>query len=418
MGGGKMNPPPPLRSTSSTTTGGLEALLLAVFSVVAIFTGRRCTDVVGGSAKARVLQIGMLGFAALGFAYVGSKLLAPSADAVSSRSKRVDQAVATGKLSLSWYVAAETRLNNALLVLVTAIAAFLLHAWSVSFPSSPVDYWGDWLQAAWTELRASYTEPWLFCGGLFIIHMATFWTASLFYAVLDFTRPTVLEQFKVQPKFVLTAVAFRNACLKALGNQLLSILLIVGVYLTLPSTAPLCFAAELPSLTTVLIQFVAIAPFAEAWFYFTHIALHSEWAYANIHYVHHSWTAPIAVVSVYAHPIEHLFGSVPTLLLGPLIIGPHWSVWALWTAFATLNTIGGHTGWHFPFGGPINLFQSPEGHDFHHSHFTQNYGVLGILDAFFGTSKTYATTWYAKVDKTYTTPDYAVDRILLQPVEE
>ncbi|RWS18811.1 fatty acid hydroxylase domain-containing protein 2-like protein [Leptotrombidium deliense] len=44
-----------------------------------------------------------------------------------------------------------------------------------------------------------------------------------------------------------------------------------------------------------------------------------------------------------------------------------------------LTTLNDHSGYHLPF------FPSPEAHDFHHLKFTQNFGVLGILDRFHGT---------------------------------
>lgn len=33
---------------------------------------------------------------------------------------------------------------------------------------------------------------------------------------------------------------------------------------------------------------------------------HHPFFYKRIHKIHHEWTAPIGVVSLYAHPVEHV----------------------------------------------------------------------------------------------------------------
>lgn len=67
------------------------------------------------------------------------------------------------------------------------------------------------------------------------------------------------------------------------------------------------------------------------------------------------------------------------IYIGPIICGSHLSIATVWYIAATINTINAHCGYHFP------MMPSPEGHDFHHSYFTNCYGVLGILDWLHGT---------------------------------
>jgi len=91
------------------------------------------------------------------------------------------------------------------------------------------------------------------------------------------------------------------------------------------------------------------------------------------------------------------------------MLGSHLSVWMVWTALATANTIHGHSGWHLPWLG------SPEGHDYHHSSgFIDNLGVVGVLDAFFHTDSHWIKSWYMGVDGNYGTNAgaYAVDKII------
>ncbi len=62
----------------------------------------------------------------------------------------------------------------------------------------------------------------------------------------------------------------------------------------------------------------------------------------------------------------------------------------VWYTLAIINTLTVHSGYHFP--GMI----SPESHDFHHLKFTENYGVLGILDYLHGTDRLFRTSGYER----------------------
>jgi fatty acid hydroxylase domain-containing protein 2 len=120
--------------------------------------------------------------------------------------------------------------------------------------------------------------------------------------------------------------------------------------------------------------FCAVA-LAEIVFYSTHRLMHaSNWLWTHVHYMHHEWHAPIACCCIYAHPIEFMMGNIPVVLMGPLLLGSHLSVWTLWAVLGVADTCIVHSGgWHFP------LLSSPEGHDYHHSSgFIDNLGVMGL----------------------------------------
>ena len=133
-------------------------------------------------------------------------------------------------------------------------------------------------------------------------------------------------------------------------------------------------------------------------FYSAHRLLHVPFMFKHIHWIHHTWPAPIAITCIYAHPVEFLIGNIPIVMVsvcpvaplyslspwssamlvsrfnliaelplfslsrqtGPLLQGSHVTVWWLWSFLAILETLHGHSGWHLPYLGTM------EGHDYHH----------------------------------------------------
>ena len=88
--------------------------------------------------------------------------------------------------------------------------------------------------------------------------------------------------------------------------------------------------------------------------------LHYPGLYKHIHKRHHEWTAPIGIVSIYAHPVEHILSNLIPPAVGPLLLGSHLATSWMWFALALMSTTVAHCGYHFPF------LPSPEAHDYHH----------------------------------------------------
>lgn len=87
---------------------------------------------------------------------------------------------------------------------------------------------------------------------------------------------------------------------------------------------------------------------------------HHPRVYRYIHKIHHEWTAPISVVAIYCHPLEHLFANILPAVIGPVVMGSHVATLMLWIHVAQTSAIISHCGYHLPF------LPSPEAHDFHH----------------------------------------------------
>ncbi|MBN3296239.1 FXDC2 protein, partial [Amia calva] len=137
---------------------------------------------------------------------------------------------------------------------------------------------------------------------------------------------------------------------------------------------------ELPTFHWVLLELTVSGLLEEILFYYSHRQLfHHPALYKHVHKIHHEWTAPIGVVSLYAHPVEHVLSNMLPVLCGPILMGSHVATTMLWFTMALLVTTISHCGYHLPF------LPSPEFHDFHHLRFNQCYGVLGVLDRLHGT---------------------------------
>eukprot|EP01006_Ploeotia_vitrea_P010678 TRINITY_DN27693_c0_g1_i1.p1 TRINITY_DN27693_c0_g1~~TRINITY_DN27693_c0_g1_i1.p1 ORF type:complete len:309 (-),score=138.12 TRINITY_DN27693_c0_g1_i1:60-953(-) len=128
----------------------------------------------------------------------------------------------------------------------------------------------------------------------------------------------------------------------------------------------------------------------DTYHYFAHRALHSKFLYKHVHKQHHTFKAPFAMVSEYAHPIE-------TAVLGLgffipcLLMTDHLVYFWLWLSVRSLQTADAHLGYDLPLN-PFNLLPGYRGsarrHDFHHMNTYGNYASsFSHWDWIFGTDE-------------------------------
>ena len=105
-------------------------------------------------------------------------------------------------------------------------------------------------------------------------------------------------------------------------------------------------------------------------FYLTHSLLHEKRWYAQVHKVHHRFTAPTSCASMYAHWFEFAIGNLLGVILGPCISGAPADAVYFWVCVALLNTGGRHSGYYF---------LGAQFHDLHHEKFLWNEGLFFLV---------------------------------------
>jgi sterol desaturase/sphingolipid hydroxylase (fatty acid hydroxylase superfamily) len=112
-------------------------------------------------------------------------------------------------------------------------------------------------------------------------------------------------------------------------------------------------------------------------FYVIHRLLHTSKLY-KIHKIHHRFTRPMALASIYSHPLEIFFGNIVPLFVPIVIFNSSFPILYAWTFLITFETTySAHSG---------IKNRGGEGHDLHHKLFNFNYGSgFLIFDKLFGT---------------------------------
>ncbi|XP_064608320.1 fatty acid hydroxylase domain-containing protein 2-like [Liolophura sinensis] len=251
---------------------------------------------------------------------------------------------------------------------------------------------GDFWQRQWTFIYQLFGEDDVFIGiwGTLGFTTAVFWLANLLFLLIDITgKPAALIKYKIQQdkNIPVPFPKLMKAVQQVLFNQIiLGIPFSYVAYQVMQWRGCSHKAEDLPTFQWVLLEMFVFSLVEEICFYYTHRLFHHPRVYKYIHKRHHEWTAPIGLVSIYAHPVEHILSNILPPTLGPVLMGSHLATSWMWFGVALISTTVAHCGYHFP------LIPSPEAHDFHHLKFNQNYGVLGILDRLHGTDEVFRTT--------------------------
>ncbi|XP_059126593.1 fatty acid hydroxylase domain-containing protein 2 isoform X2 [Peromyscus eremicus] len=248
-------------------------------------------------------------------------------------------------------------------------------------------FWGAsgyFWQTQWEKLLSTFegNEWMLFLIGAALVPGLCFWGFNGLLLVVDTTgKPTFISRYRIQlgKNEPVDPVKLRQSVRTVVFNQtMISLPMLVIFYPFFKWRGDPC-SRELPTFHWFLVELALFTLAEEIFFYYAHRLLHHPTLYKKIHKKHHEWTAPIGVISLYAHPIEHVVSNMLPVMVGPLAMGSHLSSITLWLSLAVIITTISHCGYHLPF------LPSPEFHDYHHLKFNQCYGVLGVLDHLHGT---------------------------------
>jgi sterol desaturase/sphingolipid hydroxylase (fatty acid hydroxylase superfamily) len=92
--------------------------------------------------------------------------------------------------------------------------------------------------------------------------------------------------------------------------------------------------------------------------------------------MHHDFKAPISIVSLYAHPLEIIFGNI-FALVGPIFFfNCDLFSFYMFIIFGFIDSITDHCGYDI----------KQRDHDIHHEKTIYNYGSIGLLDYICGTN--------------------------------
>ncbi|XP_009902895.2 fatty acid hydroxylase domain-containing protein 2 [Dryobates pubescens] len=266
--------------------------------------------------------------------------------------------------------------------LVNSVSWFVQNFWN-----TPGQFW----QKTWLKLYYHYEgDEWtIFLLGAALMPGLAFWCFNGLLLVADVTgKPTFITRYRIQmgKNDPVDTKKLRQAIYTALCNQF---------FVSFPMLVPMfyvmqwwgnTFSKELPTFSWFLVELSIFTLVEEILFYYSHRLVHHPVLYKHIHKKHHEWTAPIGVVSIYAHPLEHIISNTLPVMTGPMIMGSHIVSISAWFSLALITTSISHCGYHLPF------LPSPEFHDFHHLKFNQCYGVLGVLDYLHGTDTVFRQT--------------------------
>ncbi|KAJ3267061.1 Chromosome 5 4 [Chytriomyces hyalinus] len=242
----------------------------------------------------------------------------------------------------------------------------------------------DWGKALWQEhVLQRFTTAQIQTWGTYVVGFGITWIMYAAFFVIDMSqKPASITNTKVQPAVPVTYAMYQKALPRVLFNSVIlnACLAYAGSFSPLQLKVSV---DEFPSTAIFLRDIAGCGLITEFGFYGAHYLFHHPSIYKHFHKIHHEFTAPMAIASTYAHPLEHVVANVLPIAVGPFILRSHILVAFCFTIMGIINTACVHSGYLVP------GFEPSLAHDYHHMKFNFCYGTsLGICDWLFGTTPT------------------------------
>eukprot|EP01084_Bolivina_argentea_P025186 46841_1 len=307
-----------------------------------------------------------------------------------------------------WFNDISNHLTTILVAFVTMIGTSIIHGIITAYPNSPEYNISTHTQQAWSYIANTLSHKQLFLG-IWFLDVIPFWAVGLLYSYIDWKKPPLLTPFKIQPDYYVSKEDWIKCAKVTIRNQLIAFVCLYVFWDIFPLLSTDAFSPELPTLLETVFNMLIFIPCTEIWFFSWHLVFHRhDWLYNHIHYFHHEYTAPFALETLYVKPAEHIWVNLLSLVIGPFIMGSHITIWYIFMAGSIMKRVLAHSGYHFP------MFYPADIHDFHHSTNWDNFGVIGVLDAFCGTNQQFNAGYQSKIAKRYFDCQYPIDKIIQQ----
>lgn len=136
-----------------------------------------------------------------------------------------------------------------------------------------------------------------------------------------------------------------------------------------------------PSFSILMLELCCCNILLEITSFYSHRLMHMRFFYRNFHKIHHEFTVPLPMASIYNHPFEHIVMNLMPVFIGIVITRAHFPSVFIWMLINLICAVSDHANVHLP------LLKSPRFHNYHHESFVGNYGITGLMDFLYGTDK-------------------------------
>jgi len=271
--------------------------------------------------------------------------------------------------------------------------------WALLFmipePSPVVFAWASWV--AWGNFDAvfksvtawvceRYGQFFLFHGLLYVVVLGIYYFNGLLCLALELHLvPDWVQKYRIQPNKKFDSKKLPALLRKVTFNFLFVVPPVTAFY---HRAMTLRYDEELPSPLEVVCSIFSYIAANEVYFYYIHNLMHRQPLYGLVHKVHHEYKQPIALASLYAHPLEVTLVILGQFTIGPILFGGHFYTIFLWTCSVVMVSQTHHCGFHWPWIPVPKGEGQPEFHDLHHEKFNMNYGSFEgkySLDGLHGT---------------------------------